>query len=156
MLSCSKKDDPVTHITKQDIIGEWTISETPAIKPVIAGESNKQYEQRIKDTLELLFKVNDKYLFNEDGSCTVTRDNSTRTMTYAVDDKSGYLTFKGYIKFVTNVSSNKLVLTAGTDEIRGIVKEELKKLTEYDDSTITSILKTVSGDARLVLTKKQE
>jgi hypothetical protein len=154
VLSCSRKDDDddVTPITKEEIVGEWTISESPVINVKVAGEDNKQYQKKAIDTLEYLFKQGDKYTFKEDGSCKVTRGASEASHPNTYTISTSYLTFDGYISFQTNKSAN-LALTAGDAEIRTIVKKEMEKKGEYDANAIASALKAVSGTVKLVFVK---
>jgi hypothetical protein len=150
VLSCSKKDDDVIPITKEEIIAEWTI-ESSSVAVKVVGEDNKQYQDKVIDTLNYLFKKDDKYNFDNNSVCTIIRENS-RILSYKVE--GGYLIFEGYIKFQTNLSSaNKFILTAGNTEIREIVKKEMEKKGEYNAEAISSALKTVTGTVKLVFTK---
>jgi hypothetical protein len=150
VLSCSKKDDDdVIPITKEEIIAEWTISESPVISVILKGDDDKQ--KKVNDTLKYLFQKDDKYSF-KGSSCEVTRGNSIAPYPTTYKVEGGYLILDGYIKFQTNVSDGKLILTSGVDEIRGIVEKELIKH-GYAEEVRTSILKFVSGTLKLVLTK---
>jgi hypothetical protein len=154
VLSCSKKDDN-NSINEEDIVAKWTISERPVFSVTISSSSEyKQYEQKIVDTLTYLFHENDQYDLKEDGKCVVTRNGNPAPYPESYRIDGNYLIFDNYIKFQTNESANKLTLTAGDNEIKEIVKVELKKPKYgYNDDTINSILKFVSGNVKLVLTK---
>jgi hypothetical protein len=155
-LSCSKDNDDVTPVTKEEIVRAWTMSEAAINIPVPSGISgdNQTKFQKFSDTLRYLFKTGDKYLFKEGTSCEVSRNNKTaqHPNTYAVN--GDYLTFDGYIKFRTNLSSGKLILTAGNDEIRGIANVELPKQ-GFSKEQIDTILKFISGELKLILIKDE-
>ncbi|MDR1170412.1 MAG: hypothetical protein LBK97_06225 [Prevotellaceae bacterium] len=153
LSSCSKKDDDdVTPITKEEIAndsGEWAISGTPEFIVTFSGYAEDA--KKVSDTLKYLFRAGDKYTFNKDLSCTVTRNGSTapRPKTYSIE--GNYLVLDGYIKFQTNVSANQLTLTQGTDEIRAIVKKELEKKPEEYPGEHDDMLKIVTGNSTMVL-----
>jgi hypothetical protein len=156
--SCSKKDDDVTPLTKEEIANEsvWTISGSPEFNVVFSVSGYDEEAKKVSDTLKYLFKTGDKYLFDADWSCKVTRGASTAPYPKVYTIDGNYLIFDGYIKFRTNVSANKLTLTAGTDEIRLIVRKELLKTGEYKESLIdNTLLKVVTGNARLVFNKEE-
>jgi hypothetical protein len=153
--SCSKKDDVVIPLIKEDIVGNWTISESPVISVVIGGHAFES--QKVSDTLEYLFKSSDKYNFNADLSCTVNRGSTTAPYPKTYKVENGYLIFDGYIKFLTNVSSDnkKLTLTAGMEEVREIVRQQVNWADlDIAESDISSALRTVTGSLRLVFDKE--
>jgi hypothetical protein len=155
VLSCSKKEeDKDSPITKQEIGGQWTISEDPVIDVVInAGADGATYQRQVNEKLEYLFHKGDKYLFGAD-SCKVTRGNSIAPYpeTYRIEDK--HIVLDGYIRFLTDWAGGKLTLRAGNAEIREIIKVELAKPEYgYDSETITAILNFVQGEVRLVFVK---
>ncbi|MDR1887403.1 MAG: hypothetical protein LBQ70_05750 [Prevotellaceae bacterium] len=158
LLSCSKDDkNQVSPATKADIVGNWSISAEPVIGITITGAAEQQ--QKMNDSLKFLFHRGDKYLFNEDLSCTIKRGNSTAPApkTYAI--AGNYLTFDGFIKFSTNLSDDKktLTLTAGDAEIKEMVRVELlKPKYGYDESLINSILNFVKGEVKLSFSAEEQ
>jgi hypothetical protein len=151
VLSCSKDEEPVVPITKDKIVKEWIIQENPEIDISIVGASEKATE--VKSQLEKLFQKGDRYLFNDDSSCSITRGNSKAGPdNYKVE--GAYLIFDGYIKFLTNESGNRLTLTAGKEEIREIVREKVKD--EYEGEALDIVLSAVKGSIKLVLQQVEE
>jgi hypothetical protein len=173
VLSCSKKEEEeeVTPILPDEILTvsgfgsdtvsgskkelAWVISEEPDINIRIPGDYASEGD-KVSDTLKLLFRQGDKYTFEADGSCKIRRGSSTAPRPKNYTLKDGYLEFEGYIKFKTDVSENKKTLTlkAGDAEIRGIIEKELPKQGIKDDA-IKSILKFITGNAKLVLEKRE-
>jgi hypothetical protein len=152
--SCSKDKDDIVPVTKKDLVGQWIISEAPVISVTFtAGDA--VYQQKANEKLSYLFHKDDKYLFNDDLSCIITRGNSIAPYPETFNVEGGYVILDGYIKLATNLSGNKLTLKASNNEIREIIKVELKK-PEYgfDADIIDTILKFVTGNVQLVLTKE--
>jgi hypothetical protein len=156
VLSCSKNKDKedIIPASKEDIVGQWIISEPPLIEIAIMGSG--EYQKKINDTLTYLFKKNDKYLFKANDSCKVTRNRTVdHPNRYKIE--GGSIVFDGYIKFQTNISDDKLTLTAGDAEIQGIVKKRLPDIfKEIDESTMNILIKAASGKLKLVLIKQDE
>lgn len=150
VLSCSKDEDPpLVPITAEEVIGLWVIQEKPEISISIVGNSDKA--QEVVSELGVLFQKGDKYRFNDDLTCSITRGNSTAgPSTYKID--GGHLVFDGYIKFLTDESGDMLTLTAGNDEIREIVKEKVKD--EYQGEALDIVLSAVKGSIKIVLQKE--
>ncbi|MDR2382727.1 MAG: hypothetical protein LBD76_02455 [Prevotellaceae bacterium] len=157
--SCSKKDD-VNPASKEDVAGiVWTISSvTEGINNPSGLDAEQQAQfTKFKNELKRVFQQGDKYSFAEDSSCSVSRGGviADRPTSYAVS--GGYLIFDGFIKFKTNLSGDKLTLTAADAEIREIAATELKnEIYGFDQDTIDTILKFLSGKLELILTQTKE
>ncbi|MDR2026198.1 MAG: hypothetical protein LBQ01_01400 [Prevotellaceae bacterium] len=146
ILSCSKEKENIVPVTQQEIIGDWSISEIPEINIVNGGD------YPVIDTLNQLFKIGDRYHFDSD-SCTITRTSDHKIYKKIYRIESSCITFDGYIKFQTNISGDKLILTAGDAEIKETVKKELRKSGSLNEVMINRILGAVSGSVKLVFKK---
>ncbi|MDR1593410.1 MAG: hypothetical protein LBS43_02840 [Prevotellaceae bacterium] len=154
--SCSKNDkDESTPATQKDVAGEWVMSVDPVISITInAGSQGAEYQQKAKEQLQYLFQKGDKYLFKNDLSVEITRGSSIAPYPTSYKIDGSHLTFDGYIKFISSISSDKLTLKAGDAEIRDIIKVELvKEKYGFDAETINSILNFVTGDVNLTFTR---
>ena len=157
LLSCSKEDDNVVSVSQKDVAGTWTISTVvDAInKPSgMTSEQSAKFEE-FKTELKRVFQQGDEYRFNDNSSCSVTRNGKTAQRPARYEVKDGFIIFDGYIKFKTNLAGDKLNLTAGSAEIREIATVELVK-PEYgfDSATVEAICKFLNGNLELGLTKK--
>jgi hypothetical protein len=152
--SCSKDDDDEVKkvpVTEEEAEGDWTISGNPGISVTIPSPGDGE-AGKIIDTLKFMFREGDKYKLNDDGSCIVTRDGHTapKPKTYKIEGE--YLIFEGYIKFLTDKSSDgkTLTLTAGATEIQSIVRKELEPKKEEFGEVFDIIIKAVKGEIKLV------
>jgi hypothetical protein len=152
VLSCSKDEEPeapLVPISKEEAVGGWIIQENPVIEIAIVSQEEKAKD--LVSQLKTFFQKGDKYLFNDDLTCSITRGTSKAgPETYKIE--GSYLIFDNYIKFLTDKSDTQLSLTAGDTEIKDIVREKLKD--EYEDPALTLILKAVSGKIKIVLEKE--
>ncbi|MDR1583374.1 MAG: hypothetical protein LBS55_08990 [Prevotellaceae bacterium] len=172
VLSCSKDDDgdkttvlppdpeegKREPIKEKEIITQWVICEDPSITIIINSPNDKvkNEQEKVKNKLAGLFKKGDKYLFEEGDSCKITRGSTTVKNPNRYKIEGEHLVLDGYIKFLTNSRANDtLTLTANTDEVRGIVREQLKDNETYKAILETDILPMVEGRVRLVLYKEE-
>ncbi|MDR1897807.1 MAG: hypothetical protein LBR10_13565 [Prevotellaceae bacterium] len=148
LTSCSDDKEELS-IKKEEIVGAWTMSADPVLNIKVP---NAEYQKKADDMLKELFQKGDRYQFNDNLSCSITRGSSTLPIPSKYRLDKNYIIFDDYIKLSPKLSDNKLTLTARDVEIREIVKQELKKA-GYPDNIIDSMLPSINGNVTLVLDK---
>jgi hypothetical protein len=148
----------------------WAIAEKPYVQIAIdskMAEARSEVEKANNLLSEKMFLVGDQYLFKANDSVEIYRSSLTVPSTdenvpkkYKIENNK-YLTFDGYIKFLThNVHADTITLTANNEEVQRIIEERLQTHPKFqgkdgkpDPASIKRITDLCYGRVRLVLAR---